>query len=117
MGKPLADGSLAGTYAIVSLWSSLELFMGVIAANVALSRSIYRFLRYGKTSGSQMRSEHATLGRKPKNGSGFSRYQFEVTTSTSQSESSDIWLQAGTRNNMEYRLEEAPDQQQARPPG
>ncbi|KAK4104261.1 hypothetical protein N658DRAFT_248747 [Parathielavia hyrcaniae] len=41
---------LSWTYAWVSLWSSLELFIGIIAANLAISRSVYRLLRYGKPS-------------------------------------------------------------------
>ncbi|KAK4459860.1 hypothetical protein QBC42DRAFT_207171 [Cladorrhinum samala] len=44
---------MSWTYAIASLWSSLELFIGIIAANVALSRSVYRFLRHGKPSAPQ----------------------------------------------------------------
>ncbi|PKK49659.1 hypothetical protein CI102_5437, partial [Trichoderma harzianum] len=34
---------LSWDYAISAIWSNLELFLGIIAANVAISRSIYAF--------------------------------------------------------------------------
>jgi hypothetical protein len=52
-----------GTYAVASLWSSLELFIGIIAANVALSRSIYRYVRWGsKQPGPQVHAQHNAGG-------------------------------------------------------
>jgi hypothetical protein len=37
-------------YAVAAIWTNLELFLGIIAANLALSRSMYTFFRYGKKS-------------------------------------------------------------------
>lgn len=109
VGTPLADTYLAGTYALASLWSSLELFIGIIAANVALSRSIYRVLRPRKSSESQIEVEHAAAaGFKRK--TAFPDYQFEASsivghgiapshraaTLTSHTEGSDVWLRPGS---------------------
>ncbi|KAK4159945.1 hypothetical protein QBC43DRAFT_304145 [Cladorrhinum sp. PSN259] len=44
----LVTTDLSWAYCIAAIWSNLELFLGVIAANLVLSRSIYMFLRYGK---------------------------------------------------------------------
>jgi len=44
----LTQHRLAGSYAFVALWSNLELWLGIIAANLALTRSIWRFLCHGR---------------------------------------------------------------------
>lgn len=43
---------MAGDYALSAIWSNLELFLGIIAANVAISRSIYAFFCDDKTAAS-----------------------------------------------------------------
>lgn len=43
---------MAGDYALSAIWSNLELLLGIIAANVAISRSIYAFFRDDKATAS-----------------------------------------------------------------
>ncbi|KAJ4861306.1 hypothetical protein T069G_02260 [Trichoderma breve] len=43
---------LSWDYAISAIWSNLELFLGIIAANVAISHSIYTFFRQDKSAAS-----------------------------------------------------------------
>ncbi|UKZ81649.1 hypothetical protein TrVFT333_009421 [Trichoderma virens FT-333] len=46
----LVTVDLSWDYAKSAIWSNLELFLGIIAANVAISHSIYAFLRHKKTA-------------------------------------------------------------------
>ncbi|UKZ55900.1 hypothetical protein TrVGV298_009724 [Trichoderma virens] len=46
----LVTVDLSWDYAKSAIWSNLELFLGIIAANVAISHSIYTFLRHKKTA-------------------------------------------------------------------
>lgn len=39
-----------GTYCFAAIWSDVELYLGIIATNLALSLSIYNFFRYGQAS-------------------------------------------------------------------
>ncbi|KAK3385844.1 hypothetical protein B0H63DRAFT_188169 [Podospora didyma] len=48
----LVTVDLSYAYCISAIWSNLELFLGVIAANVALGRSIYRYFFGGDLAGS-----------------------------------------------------------------
>ncbi|KAH8122422.1 hypothetical protein LI328DRAFT_170657 [Trichoderma asperelloides] len=48
----LVTVDLSWDYAISAIWSNLELFLGIIAANIAISRSIYAFFRNDKTAAS-----------------------------------------------------------------
>ncbi|KAF6785053.1 integral membrane protein [Colletotrichum sojae] len=41
----VSEDDLSWTFCIVAIWSNLELFLGIIAANLALSRAIYAFFR------------------------------------------------------------------------
>ncbi|ORY62125.1 uncharacterized protein BCR38DRAFT_305977, partial [Pseudomassariella vexata] len=44
----LGTSDLSYDFAIAAIWSNAELFLAIIGANLAISRSIYRFLRHGK---------------------------------------------------------------------
>ncbi|GAB1317113.1 Rhodopsin domain-containing protein [Madurella fahalii] len=102
---------MSWTYALASLWSSLELFIGIIAANCALLRSIYRVFRYGKSLGSQGHPDHALPAAYLSSTTAFRGYQFEASAtdimfnhrglSTSQSEGSGIQLQPRTQKTTE----------------
>ncbi|KAL5093724.1 hypothetical protein Trisim1_010451 [Trichoderma cf. simile WF8] len=48
----LVTVDLSWDYAISAIWSNLELFLGIIAANVAISHSIYTFFRQDKSAAS-----------------------------------------------------------------
>jgi hypothetical protein len=37
-----------GTYCVAALWSNLELYLGIAAANLSLSRFIYSYFKHGK---------------------------------------------------------------------
>lgn len=58
------NGTVAGDYAISAIWSNLELFLGIIAANIAISPSIYSFLRRGngRSNASDYGSTRIRLG-------------------------------------------------------
>ena len=95
-----------GAYCIAAIWSNLELFLGVIAANLALSRSVWMFFRYGeerkrtnnsKGSGYPQRSGYINQGS-------FNHTPFQQAStvgtaigrpSLSKSEASDIPLEPG----------------------
>ncbi|KAK4121099.1 hypothetical protein N657DRAFT_692612 [Parathielavia appendiculata] len=108
---------MSWTYAWVSLWSSLELFIGIIAANLALSRSIYRLLRYGKPSSPSriLYSDRAlrsasfldsSTGASP----GYTRERSShFKPSACQSERSDIRLQIRSQKTAECWVEEGMD--------
>ena len=107
------------TYAVASLWSSLELFIGIIAANIALSRSIYRFLRYGRQPGPQVHSSNTAQGvylgtasafrSCPSHGSSAAEIalQHHRTDSTTPSAlSSESWSRAKTQKTVVSRFGE-----------
>ncbi|UKZ91484.1 uncharacterized protein TrAFT101_006461 [Trichoderma asperellum] len=48
----LVTVDLSWDYAISAIWSNLELFLGIIAANIAISRSVYAFFREDKAAAS-----------------------------------------------------------------
>ncbi|KAK3939752.1 hypothetical protein QBC46DRAFT_364621 [Diplogelasinospora grovesii] len=43
----LTTDDMSWTYCTAAIWSNVELFIGIIAANMALTRSLWRFLRHG----------------------------------------------------------------------
>ena len=49
--------AISGDYCVVAIWSNLELFLAIITANLALSRSVY--LYFFKKSSDQYRSTAA----------------------------------------------------------
>ncbi|KAF5552187.1 aldehyde dehydrogenase X mitochondrial precursor [Fusarium mexicanum] len=68
---------LLGVYAITAIWSNLELYLGIVGANLALSRSIFAhfFREGGTTKGSSYagmpRSTSASRNLRVPNSSGF----------------------------------------------
>ncbi|KAK4161315.1 integral membrane protein [Cladorrhinum sp. PSN259] len=122
---------MSWTYAIASLWSSLELFTGIIAANLALSRSIYRLLRYGKPSASNTHSECALPAAFLHDNTASRGYRFEASSTgipfdhcapsacqsevSEGSEGSDVRLPPMTQKTMECWLVENPEKLRSRP--
>lgn len=113
-----------GTYAIAAIWSNLELFLGINAANLALSLSIWGFIRHGKRpEGSQSRSANSNT---PRSGHSFGKHtaslrpdQVDLPTciissrrdrqkdsSRPRSEGSDIPLEPGIQKKTEFWLVE-----------
>lgn len=103
-----------GTYCIAAIWSNLELFLGINAANLALSRSIWVFLRHGKSDGG---GSHATwsgrsgTGNSRSAGTGRRRGLFDTEIGGSatvvaedgrRSEGSDIPLEPGVQGRKEF---------------
>lgn len=41
----VSNDDLSWTFCIVAIWSNLELFLGIVAANLALSRAVYLYVR------------------------------------------------------------------------
>jgi hypothetical protein len=110
-----------GTYCISAIWSNLELFLGIIAANLALSRSIYVFFRYGKdgagssqSRGSQYPSRSGYINQASLRGDKFEPPSTFVASNGSQrsvpkSESSDTPLKPGIHMKTEFIvMEERP---------
>jgi hypothetical protein len=108
----------SGAYCIAAIWSNLELFLGVIAANLAISRSIYRHFRHGKdeTSSSQSKSAGYTHRSGYINQNSFTHDPFEpgATVATAsgrrhsipKSESSDIPLEPGSHMTTSFAVRE-----------
>ncbi|KAF9872132.1 integral membrane protein [Colletotrichum karsti] len=53
---------LSWTFCIVAIWSNLELFLGIIAANLALSRAIYLYFRQGSSTASKSQTDPSAAG-------------------------------------------------------
>ncbi|KAK3349173.1 hypothetical protein B0T25DRAFT_458922 [Lasiosphaeria hispida] len=118
----LVTTDLSWAYCIAAIWSNLELFLGVIAANLALSHSYYAYL-FGK-GGVARSSRSRRAGYHPRSGyayqSSLSHGGVEppstvITSrgrrpSISKSESSDIPLEPGIHKKTAFTvMEEYPD--------
>lgn len=118
-----------GVYAIAAIWSNLELYLGVIGANLALSRQIYLYFFRGQTtphdskygdrnnyvrssfSQSNPRSGHIT--DKLRSGAGESVIDRAATliesrrkVSMSRSDGSEVELESGIRKKTEFWISE-----------
>ncbi|KAB5522107.1 hypothetical protein GE09DRAFT_500810 [Coniochaeta sp. 2T2.1] len=126
----LVTDDLSWTYAIAAIWSNLELFLGINAANLALSLSIWGFIRHGKRpENSQQRSASSKI---PRSGHSFGKHtpslrpdQFDSPTcvvtcrrdrqDSRISEGSDIPLEPGIQKKTEFWLvEDASDNNTSR---
>ncbi|KAK3360701.1 integral membrane protein [Lasiosphaeria hispida] len=123
----LVTTDLTWVYCIAAIWSNLELFLGVIAANLALSRSVYMFFRYGEEG---KRSAHSKSSGYPQHSGYINQASFQHTPfqpastvgtavgrrpSLSRSESSDIPLEPGIHKKTGFAvLEEYPDNRHGR---
>ncbi len=113
-----------GVYCIAAIWSNLELFLGVIAANLALSRAAYVYFRHGKDRGGS--SAAKTTGYYQRSGyinqysagqdDAFGGVPSTIVTSSRRrasipiSESSDIPLEPGIHMKTSFVVvEEFPD--------
>jgi hypothetical protein len=113
-------------YCIAAIWSNLELFLGVIAANLALSRSIYLYFRRGKDGTSSSAAKSAGYHQRSGyiNQSSLRHDAFPPSTvitsngrrpSSSKSEASDIPLEPGIRKKTAFAvMEEYPDDSRSR---
>jgi len=114
---------LKGAYCIAAIWSNLELFLGVIAANLALSHAYYSYLwKSGNSTstGPQKTGYHGRSGYI--NQPSFLREEPpEITitsggrrNSVSRSEASDIPLEPGIHKKTAFTVtEEYPDDTQS----
>ena len=101
-----------GAYAWSAIWSNLELFIGITAANLALSRYIYLYIRHGKNSqNSQLSSSYANNRTQYGNNSALRpeglEYQSTLIASgrvpsISKSDASEIPLKEGIRKKTEF---------------
>ncbi|KAK0616402.1 hypothetical protein B0T14DRAFT_436022 [Immersiella caudata] len=116
----LVTNDLSWVYCIAAIWSNLELFLGVIAANLALSRSIYVYLRYGRrglsnpgSKWTQYPSRSAYINKTNGDDDAFGAPSEQGRAegrrnSVPRSESSDLPLRSGIRKTTDFIvLEEA----------
>ncbi|OHE92932.1 integral membrane protein [Colletotrichum orchidophilum] len=110
----ISTNDLSWAYCIAGIWSNLELFLGIIAANLALSRAIYaHFFSNEKTQqtlpGSTSRSKPLESGYLNSRLRG-SRFEVPSTIigsprrrgSETRSSNSDIPLEPGTQKRTEF---------------
>ncbi|TDZ16139.1 hypothetical protein Cob_v011058 [Colletotrichum orbiculare MAFF 240422] len=101
---------LSWSFCIVAIWSNIELFLGIIAANLALSRAIYLYFREGSGSKSRGRANTSGFGYAD---SGYRGDGFKVSstfissklrraTSKAPSSNSDIPLEPGIQKKTEF---------------
>ncbi|KAK1770194.1 hypothetical protein QBC33DRAFT_446602 [Phialemonium atrogriseum] len=65
----LQTDDLSWVYCIAAIWSNLELFLGITAANLALSRSVWMFLRHGRRANTSGRTQSQNWTSPPSEGS------------------------------------------------
>ena len=103
-------------YCIAAIWSNLELFLGIIAANLALSRSVWIFFRGDRTTSSPGASSYLSTLPSRSGFTGKLRGDRYTTTSTivesrprpsiAHSGTSDIPLEPGIKKKTEFWLSE-----------
>ncbi|KAH7268551.1 hypothetical protein B0J15DRAFT_389987 [Fusarium solani] len=100
----IKTSDLSWVYAITAIWSNLELYLGIVGANLALSRSIYGYF-FNKNK-SNVASSYAQSGSNlAYNNSGFRHDTFPRpprAPSPSRSDNSDIPLEP--RNKMQSNI-------------
>ncbi|KAJ3460315.1 hypothetical protein MRS44_011182 [Fusarium solani] len=100
----IKTSDLSWVYAITAIWSNLELYLGIVGANLALSRSIYGYF-FNKNK-SNVASSYAQSGSNlAYNNSGFRHDTFPRSPrapSPSRSDNSDIPLEP--RNKMQSNI-------------
>ncbi|RDL41219.1 Integral membrane protein [Venustampulla echinocandica] len=116
----IQTSDLSWAYCIAGIWSNLELFLGIIAANVALSHSIYVYF-FGDKSKCPDNSQYSSPYHFPHSRSGANHGKlrgdnFEVVPtvieagnrrpSESRSSNSDIPMVAGIRKKTEFWMSE-----------
>lgn len=106
---------MPGAYCVAAIWSNLELFLGVIAANLALSHSYYVYF-FGKEYGGSAKPQGA--GYYPRSGYSnqpdLSHGEPAIITiisrrrrpSISKSESSDVPLEPGIHKKTTFAVAE-----------
>ncbi|ENH72209.1 hypothetical protein FOC1_g10006584 [Fusarium oxysporum f. sp. cubense race 1] len=88
----VVTSDLSWVYAITAIWSNLELYLGIVGANLALSRSIFAyFFREGGTTkgssyGGMPRSTSASRNLRVPNSSGFRSGQSRLQSRDQDSE-------------------------------
>ncbi|KAH7258980.1 uncharacterized protein BKA55DRAFT_723783 [Fusarium redolens] len=88
----VVTSDLSWVYAITAIWSNLELYLGIVGANLALSRSIFAyFFREGGTTkgssyGGMPRSTSASRNLRVPNSSGFRSGQSHLQSIDQDSE-------------------------------
>ncbi|PKS08513.1 hypothetical protein jhhlp_004898 [Lomentospora prolificans] len=131
----LVTNDLTWAYAIAAIWSNLELYLGIIAANLALSRQIYLYFFRGETtprddkygdrnhyvrsSLSQSKSRANHLTDKLRAGAGDSVIDRAATLiesrrrpSLSRSDGSEVELESGIRKKTEFWISEGDHESQ-----
>ncbi|KAF3798402.1 hypothetical protein GCG54_00015725 [Colletotrichum gloeosporioides] len=113
----LSNEDLSWTFCIVAIWSNLELFLGIVAANLALSRAIYLYFRGQREASTKDRS-HPSSSAYVNSGGRRDLFNFPSTLisssgrhqpSEARSSNSDIPLEPGKLRSADARsYEDAP---------
>ncbi|RMJ20081.1 hypothetical protein CDV36_000161 [Fusarium kuroshium] len=109
----IKTSDLSWVYAITAIWSNLELYLGIVGANLALSRSIYGyFFNKNKTN---VASSYAQSGSNlAYNNSGFRHDTFPRSPrapSPSRSDNSDIPLEPRPKMQTNIWVREEPSKE------
>ncbi|RSM07244.1 hypothetical protein BHE90_000749 [Fusarium euwallaceae] len=91
----IKTSDLSWVYAITAIWSNLELYLGIVGANLALSRSIYGYF-FNKNKANVASSYAQSGSNLAYNNSGFRHDTFPRSPrapSPSRSDNSDIPLE------------------------
>ncbi|KAK2762387.1 integral membrane protein [Colletotrichum kahawae] len=107
----VSNDDLSWTFCIVAIWSNLELFLGIVAANLALSRAVYLYFR-GQHKASTKDRSHPSSSAYVNGGGRRDRGKFTSTiigsnrrlqSSEARSSNSDIPLEPGKMRSVDVR--------------
>ncbi|KAF6828861.1 integral membrane protein [Colletotrichum plurivorum] len=108
----VSEDDLSWTFCIVAIWSNLELFLGILAANLALSRAIYAFFHDKAVATTKGISNPSSSGYLSSRLRGITPGHRRMTSET-RSSNSDIPLEPGIKKTTEFTWREDGNGQQS----